>query len=305
MNTLETLPEQIQSLVLEALKQILGIEDVLVARVVLAALLVLMAVLLLLLALRVLRHEKTAELVKTSLIPSHLLKTGTTLELYNPDGSPAFRCVLTRVNKKRLRCEVIERLGNVTAQKGDTIQCLHAPVKAAGKRVNGFPCLLAEPVDKDTASPQVVLSAPIRFQFIKRREHGRKRVVDQQFIRIKLWLADADTSDIPYADAVPDIGINSYAQDASGHDTNSVLNISKGGIALRISNSMLPATCITDARVVINIFMFNFREKVFKPYWYEGMIRNMESDGDGYTRIGISFGRAGIYDDNQACIQWQ
>jgi len=303
MSITNSLPEQMQTHILETLKIGLGIEDLLVARIVLAGLLVLMAVFLFLLALRILRSEKKTELGKTSLIPNHLLKTGTTIEVYNSDETPALRCVLTRAGRKRLRCDIIEKLGKLSAQKGDALLCLHAPIKAAGKQLNAFPCRLVE--NSSSKSQHVILSTPTQFHFVKRREHGRKRVVDQQFIRIKLWLACADSTDISFLDAAPDIGINSYAQDASGHNANSVLNISKGGIGLRVTNSALPTTCSTASTVVINIFMFSFHEKIFKPYWYEGTIRSMKSDGEGYTRIGISFDRQGIPDEENINLKWQ
>jgi hypothetical protein len=57
---------------------------------------------------------------------------------------------------------------------------------------------------------------------------------------------------------------------------------------------------------VINIFMFSFKEKIFRPYWYAGEVRSMEEANDeGYTRLGVSFTRSGLVNESTGTISWE
>ncbi len=116
----------------------------------------------------------------------------------------------------------------------------------------------------------MVLTPPVKFSLVKRRRHKRKRVIDQQFIRVKLWLGKPDSDDTTFADRIPDLAVNSYDPRSTGHEDNQVINISNGGIGVGASPVLVESKLNIDDDVLISIFMFNFRQKVFKPYWYAG-----------------------------------
>ncbi len=299
-----TLPESLQALALGLVQNIFGIQDLLFAKYLLAGLLVILAIVLFLLALRVMRSDDKQELAQEKHIPQTLSHEGMTLELCDKNNTPSVRCVITRAGRRKMKCDIVERLDTIKASEGDEVTFVFPPLLAAGRKVNAFRATLMESDISGRRTDQLTLSAPLEYTLLKRRKHGRKKVVDQQFIRVKVWMADSRTSAIQFQDAVPDIGVNSYAQDQSGHDTNSVINISKGGIALQVRNQVLPSMCVVAAPVVISIFMFNFKEKVFRPYWYAGEVRSMEERDEGYTRLGISFNDAGRMDEDTGSIHW-
>lgn len=299
------LPESLQALAIGLVQDIFGIQDLIFAKYLLAGLLVMLAVLLFLLAMRVLRSGDRELQVQEKNIPQTLSRTGMTIELCGKDNTPAVRCVITRANRNKLKCDIVERLDVIKAKEGESVTVMFAPLRTTGKKVNAFKTVLMESDVSGRKTDQLTLSAPVSYAFLKRRQHGRKRVVDQQFIRVKVWMADPGKSSIQFQDAAPDIGVNSYAQDQSGHDANSVINISKGGIALQVRNQVLPPMCAVGAPVAINIFMFNFKEKIFRPYWYAGEVRSMEEKGDGYTRLGLSFTNSGQMDDETGSIRWE
>lgn len=303
---IESLPESLQALALGLIQDIFGVDDLLFAKYLLASLLILLAVILFLLVLRILRSDKKTEVSQEKNIPQTLLKTGTTVELCNQDEVTALRCVLVRAGRKKIKCDIIERLDELKAGEGELLTGIFPPLIAAGRKVNTFSATILESDKKGKKTNQITLSTPERYSLSKRRQQARKRVVDQQFIRVKLWLADPAKNDIHFQDAAPDIGVNSYAQDNSGHDSNSVINISKGGIALKVRNQLLPPACAVGSSTVINIFMFSFKEKIFRPYWYTGEVRSMEEANDeGYTRLGVSFTRSGWVNESTGTISWE
>lgn len=298
-------PESLQAFALSMVQDIFGIEDLLFAKYLLAGLLVLLAGMLFLVAMRVMRSGEKEELAQERHIPLALSRTGATLELCDKNNNPAVRCVITRAGRKKIRCDIVERLDTIKANDGDDVTMVFAPLRAAGRKFNAFKATLIQSDRSGRNTDQITLSAPVGYSFLKRRQHNRKRVVDQQFIRVKVWLSNAEDSGLEFQDAAPDIGVNSYAQDQSGHDANSVVNISKGGIALQVRNQILPHTCVVGSPVVMNIFMFNFKDKAFRPYWYSGEVRSMEEKREGYTRMGISFTDSGWVDEETGSISWK
>lgn len=302
---ISSLSDSLQTLALGIVQDVFGVQDLLFAKYLLAGLLIMLATVLFLIAMRVLRSDTGQELAQEKHIPQALSKAGAAIELCNKGNIPAVRCVITRAGRKKIKCDIIERLDIIKAEEGGKITCVFAPLKAGGRKLNAFQATLVQADVSGRKTEQITLSAPLGYTFLKRRKYGRKRVMDQQFIRVKLWVADPGQSDIPFMDAAPDVGVNSYAQDQSGHDANSVINISKGGIALRIRNQVLPPMCSVGEPVVINIFMFSFKDKAFRPYWYAGEVRSMEEDVEEYTRLGISFTGSGWLDEENGSIHWE
>ena len=137
-----------------------------------------------------------------------------------------------------------------------------------------------------------------------RRKHTRKRVADQQFIRVKLWVANPHSSDISFENAAPHIGVNSFATDGPEQTANAVVNICNGGMGINIQNRVIPETGAVGATVAINLFMFNFKEKTFKPYWYSGQVRSMEEGRPGFTRMGIEFDGVAETSDETGRLRW-
>lgn len=281
----------------EMLTSMFGLEGPAQARMLLAGALAAVALALLLLAWLLMRPGRRRSTGRVEDIPSRLSSKGAVLDLLDASGGDvAARCVITRAGRRRLQCDIIESSGRVP-QEGESATLLFAPSTAGGTKTNTF----SATVGKGDAD-RFVLEAPHSFGYVKRREHVRKRVMDQQFIRVRLWVSNTD-SDFPFQDAQPDVGVNSYAQDDSGHEANTVINISNGGMGLSVRNQNLPPTCISGVPVVLNIFLFNFREKEFIPYWCSGEIRSMEGGEDGYTRVGIAFSGSGTPRDD-GCVDW-
>lgn len=270
------------------------------------ALLGLSALILLLLGLRLLRRPRHNPPSTRTGIPRTLQHKGVVVDvLAGPDDeSVAVRCVITAARSNRIQCEIIERLDVLRIRPGRDLVCVFAPMKTRRGRINSFTATLVQSDREGRRTDRLVLAGPTDYALIPRRRHQRKRVADQQFIRVKLWTASPQTSELAFEDAIPQIGVNSFASDGPDQSANAVINISDGGLGLSVLNRLIPETCTVSTPVVINLFMFNFREKTFRPYWYAGEVRSLEDGRPGFTRMGIAFTATARTDRDSGRLHW-
>lgn len=264
------------------------------------------ALILLFIGLRLLRRPRHNPPSTRTGIPRTLQHKGAVVDmLAGPDDeSVAVRCVITAAKSNKIQCEIIERLDVLRTKPGHDLVCVFAPMKTRKGRINSFTATLMESDRAGRGTDRLVLAGPTDYALIPRRKHQRKRVADQQFIRVKLWTASPQDSDLTFEDAAPQIGVNSFATDGPGQGANAVINISDGGLGLSVLNRLVPETCTVSTPVVINLFMFNFREKTFKPYWYAGEVRTLEDGRPGFTRMGIAFTATARADGDSGRLHW-
>ena len=215
------------------------------------------------------------------------------------------RGVLTAVKPDHMRIEIIEENGIARLSPTAELILMFPPEQSAAGKVNSFRSTI-NTIECETGDcGRMTLTPPVKFSLVKRRRHKRKRVIDQQFIRVKLWLGKPDGDDTTFTDRIPDLAVNSYDPRSSGHEDNQVINISNGGIGVGASPVLVESKFNIDDDVLISIFMFNFRQKVFKPYWYAGKIRSMENMDGQTCRVGVEFTRSGkMRDENEQNIDW-
>ncbi len=266
-----------------------------------------LAFFMLLFAFRLMRSAPKNRPAQRINVPRVLQQEGVVIDLLNSvnDEDIAVRCVITSVSSGKIKCEIIERLDVIKTKEGKEIVCIFAPMKANDTKVNSFTAKLIESDKTGKDIDRLILSAPSTYAMIPRRKHTRKRVADQQFIRVKLWIDNPYSSDISFEDAAPHIGVNSFSPDGPDQSANAVVNISNGGLGLSIQNRAIPETCAVGASIAINLFMFNFKEKSFKPYWYTGEVRSMEEGRPGFTRMGIQFNGNGKTCNDTGCVRWE
>ena len=215
------------------------------------------------------------------------------------------RAVLTAAKPDRMRLEIIEEHGIADLTPTAEVILMFPPEQSAAGKVNSFRSIISSIECDSDGGGRMTLTPPVKFSLVKRRRHKRKRVIDQQFIRVKLWRGRPDSDDTSFVDRIPDLAVNSYDPRSTGHEENQVINISNGGIGVGSSPELVESKFNVDDDVLISIFMFNFRQKVFKPYWYAGKIRSIEIM-DGHTcRVGVEFTTTGkMRDDNEQNIDW-
>jgi hypothetical protein len=272
-----------------------------------AALLGSVALVMVFFALKLLRKKSGSQRGRRVNVPRTLQREGGVIDiLCSPaDEDVPIRCVITSVAVGRIKCEIIERFDVLRAKEGREITCVFAPVRTDQGKVNAFHAKLIQSDRSGRRSDRIVLSPPTEYTLIPRRKHTRKRVADQQFLRVKLWVTDPHSTALSLEDAAPHIGVNSFASGGPDQAGNAVVNISNGGLGLSIVNRILPETCAVGSSVAINLFMFNFKEKSFKPYWYSGQVRSMKEGRPGFTRMGIEFDGTGRVNEKTGELRWE
>ncbi|WP_051676967.1 PilZ domain-containing protein [Maridesulfovibrio frigidus] len=232
---------------------------------------------------------------------------GVILDIAEPDAHDNLfaRAVITDIQEDRLQLELVEDLGLSKNTDSRPMLIMFPPEKTETGSVNCFKTIMVSVDCRTENCGRITISTPTKFSSVKRRRHKRKRVIDQQFIRVKMWLGAPDTDDASFADAVPDLAVNSYDPRSGGHEDNEVINISNGGIGVSTPLILSENKFDTGTNVLINIFMFNFRQKVFKPYWYAGQIRTVENIDRATCRLGVEFTMSGtLHDENEQLIDW-
>ena len=232
---------------------------------------------------------------------------GVILDLAEPDAHDNLlaRAVITDIQEDRIQLELVDDMGLSGNPDPRPMLIMFPPEKTDTGSVNCFKAVIISFDCRTENCGRITISIPTIFSSVKRRRHKRKRVIDQQFIRVKLWLGAPDTDDASFADAVPDLAVNSYDPRSGGHEDNEVINISNGGIGVSTPLILSENKFDTGTDVLINIFMFNFRQKVFKPYWYAGQIRTVENIDRATCRLGVEFTMSGtLRDENEQLIDW-
>lgn len=260
-----------------------------------------------LLVIIITRPSKNKKRLSTGSILSALHKEGAIVDVALP-GAPTSICgrgIITTIKKGRIRLDIIENGGSILLKPEVEIMIMFRPENTSEGRINSFRSTILKTEKKDGICTGLSITIPESYSNTKRRRYRRKRVVDQQFIRVKIWNGNPSTAETGFQDSVPDLAINSYDPRAGGHEDNSVINISNGGIAVNAMPEIVEDKFINDSDVLLNIFMFNFRQKIFKPYWYAGKIRSIEQGHDNKSRLGIEFTYSGtMIDEDEQEIIW-
>lgn len=207
---------------------------------------------------------------------------------------PLARCIARSAGPDGLVCEIFASASSIEAAPGAPVTCFFTPQRIAGRQVNAFETVIAS-VDTALEPPRLTLGPPTELLSIPRRRHPRKRVSDQRFVRVRLWLAEPGKSPLYFPDAAPDISVNAY--EGRHGEENAVTDISAGGLALDVRAEQVPAGLATGAPVVVKCSLFMFREKLFKPYWYAGVVRGLGEPGGTMRRIAIGFTHVGAFDE--------
>ncbi len=205
------------------------------------------------------------------------------------------RCTVLSLGPDGLLCELSANAAPDDIRPGARVLCFFPPRRLDGRRVNAFSSVIAA-VDAVAEPPRVLFATPTRVLAVARRRHKRKRVSDQRFVRVRLWLAAPGCARPYFPTASPDVWVNAY--DGRHGEDNAVTDISAGGLALEVRAGLLPASLIEGSPVVIKCSLFQFREKRFRPYWYAGVVRGLSAGpGDGLRRVAVGFTHVGAPDD--------
>ncbi|MDD4952592.1 MAG: hypothetical protein PHV85_08590 [Desulfovibrionaceae bacterium] len=240
--------------------------------------------------------KPVADAARPEQIPAQLKRAKTLVELLPADAAErtaAARCLVTRAGRGSLECRFAGRGGPAGLDQGGEVLCLFPAMVVEGKRINSFRATLVAKEASGSGRGRATLAGPRDFGLRSQRRQTRKRVKDQRFVRLRLWVSDKDRPDAPYPDAAPHVAVNLSDSGTRPRAAGRILNISKGGLGLALGRESLPKGLSPGSEVVLNLSMFNVRETMFRPYWYSAAVKSLVPAGPDAVRLGLCFTTSG------------
>ena len=183
------------------------------------------------------------------------------------------------------------QLVNVTSAtmklKNSRVICFAKPFSYSGKRLNAFISYISHMNRRGVVLKELTLLTPIRYQFIIRRRHARRRVASEGAVRVKVWSGRKVNT---FSMVRPDIQtVNNPAR--YGRDTRLVVeNISAGGLRMFVLHpkSGLPPMQKGN-QLVLRVSLWNPKTKKFAYFTALGTVRSRFSGAGGAIGLGIQF----------------
>ncbi len=211
----------------------------------------------------------------------------------------AGRFKITSIEKGTLHCSVAENTALDRLKPGDMVLCSFKARNFGDKKVNSFKAAFISFTRSDRPTDSFTLEKPERFGLVWRRKYTRKRILEQEYVRVNVWmLKQGQPTETP--DRHPDLAVNTYDTLEEAQLDNSVINISKGGLGLSVHESLPGSRKKPGTKMILNIFIFHPRDKAFTSYWYAGELRSTCPHEPGLKRLGIKLthGRLETRDKN-------
>lgn len=240
-------------------------------------------------------------------LPERLRREGVVLDLHpleEQDRHPLVRVLAVGHRGGRLLCEVLEDGGAHPLEPGQPLRAEFKPLRLGRTRVNAFFTAYFGEEQASDRIARVLLEPPRGAAFHPRRAQARKKVVDPQFIRAKLWFVSPDSPEgARPADTAPHLAVNDYDVRSGQMSGGSIRNVSQGGLGLELKTALAAGRCAPGAEVIVNLSLFSLKGKAFVSHWYAGVVRSAEEASRESLRVGVQFTRAGAERPDGA-VRW-
>ena len=137
---------------------------------------------------------------------------------------------------------------------------------------------------------------------LQKRNFKRKRVCDQKFIRISLWLQKHSAQDTIYRPQA-DILVNDYSSNAPQQMQNEIINISNGGVGLKLHEDYAQRI-VPGEFGVLHLSLYSVKHKDYLPYWFGIKIKNNQEMNDTFHRVGLQFVVIGSVNGEDGHLDW-
>ena len=225
------------------------------------------------------------------IIENYLVSKGVMLEvcLYTPEGVGMKICDarVSSVVRGRMKMQLVNVVAATMRFKNSRVICFAKPFAYSGKRINAFISYISHMDRRGVVLKELTLLTPIRYQFIIRRRHARRRVASGGAVRVKAWSGRKANS---FWLTRPELQtVNNPA--LYGKDTRLVVdNISAGGLRLYVLHPKpgLPPM-MKGNQLVLRVSIWNPKTKKFAYVTALGVIRSRFSGANGSIGLGIQF----------------
>lgn len=235
--------------------------------------------------------SKTLFKRRHSIIENYLVSKGVRLEvcLYTSQGVGQKICDarVGSVVGSKMTLQLIDVTSATMKLKNARVICFAKPFAFSGKRINAFVTYVSFMRRRGVVLKEMILLTPIRYQFIIRRRHARRRISSEGAVRVKAWSGRKANS---FWLTRPEIQTVNNPARYGRKSRLSIENISAGGMRVYVINptGKLPPMQKGN-QLVLRVSIWNPSTKKFAYFTALGTIRSRFSGMGGAIGLGIQF----------------
>jgi hypothetical protein len=226
-----------------------------------------------------------------TIVENYLVSKGVMLDVYLYSGGVVGRFLcnarISAVVGGRMQLELVNAKPTSLKLKNARVVCFCKPFAYSGRKINAFITLIGFVRKRGSVIKELTLLTPIRYRFIIRRRHDRKKVAREGAVRVKAWDARKRNS---FWMARPDLQTINDPARYGDKMRLAVENISAGGIRLLIINprGQLPPIGV-GSQLVLRVSVWNPSTRKFTYFTVIGTVRSRFKGSGGAIGMGIQF----------------
>ncbi len=225
------------------------------------------------------------------IVENYLVSKGILLEVYaytsNGVGRKLADARVSTVAGGKMKLNLINTTPTALRLKNKRVICFTKPFSYSNRKINAFVTFVGHMVKRGSVIKEMSLLTPIRYKFVIRRKHNRKRISMEGAVRVKAWDGKKRKS---FHVSRPDLQtVNNPAK--YGKKTRlSVDNISAGGMRMFVlfPQGRLPWLA-EGSQLILRVSVWNPKTKKYSYFTVIGTIRSKFKGKGKSIGLGIQF----------------
>jgi len=231
-----------------------------------------------------------------SIVQKYLVTKGIMLDMHVYSSKGVGRKLGTvRVNEVvggKMRLQLVNIRPTALNLKNTRVICFCKPFTYSDRKINAFVTFIGHTVKKGATIREMSLLTPIRYRFVIRRKHSRRKVAREGAVRVKAWDIAKRKS---FWMSRPDLQtVNNPAR--YGKKMRLVVeNISAGGMRVLILNPQGRMPSLAPGhQMVLRVSVWNPETKKYSYFTVVGTVRSRFKGKGEAVGLGIQFIAEGI-----------
>lgn len=232
-------------------------------------------------------------------VHNYLVNRGVVLEIFLYSNQRIGRKIgnarISRISGGKMRLQLVDVKPTALNLKHNRVVCFTKPFTYSGNKLNAFFTYVSYVHKRGSVIKQMSLFTPIRYRFIIRRRHNRRRVARDWAVRVKAWNISKRKT---FWMIRPELQTVDNPARYGRKMRLAVENISAGGIRLLILNPMgeLPPLS-PGSQLIMRISVWNPKTKKYSYFTVVGAVRSRFRGKGGTIGLGIQFIAEGVRTD--------
>lgn len=230
------------------------------------------------------------------IVQNYLVEKGIVFEIFLYSSTGVGRRVgmarAANVQSGKMRLDIVDIKPLGLNLKGARVICFTKPFTFSGKKKNAFVTFVSSFQRRGSIIQEMSLLTPVRYQFVIRRRHQRKRLAREGAVRVKLWDISKRGS---FFMIKPDLQTVNNPARYGKNMRLAVENISAGGMRLLILNpsGRLPSLS-AGHQFILRVSVWSPKTRKFSYFTVVGTIRSRFKGKKGAIGLGIQFTAEGV-----------